>query len=226
MAQDPYTDDANTLSKFLEEPETLRDFLNRRKRELAAQVAALKGQIAPKEQELRDIDAAIAALPAVAPDHASARNALISSATRNALISSADHKNGLTVTLRSGQNWLAADATHVHAPAALKKSPYQQMTIKELVVQALIDNFPQGATAPEIRAFIRDAYDRDIESSSLRPQMHRLKSDGKLVTASAVVGSGDVWNLEPQARMLYARYDHPTSRSAMKELQDDPSSNE
>ena len=40
---------ANALTKFMEEPESLRSFLERRKRELAAQVAALRGQIGPKD---------------------------------------------------------------------------------------------------------------------------------------------------------------------------------
>jgi hypothetical protein len=37
-------------------------------------------------------------------------------------------------------------------------------------------------------------------------------------------GSGDtMWNLLPKARLLYSKYDHPTSRLAMKELlQDEP----
>lgn len=94
---------------------------------------------------------------------------------------------------------------------------YAQMTIKELVVQALIDHFPEGATLAGIRDFIRDAYARTIQSSSLRPQMHRLKASNVLVQDD----SSDLWNLRPEKRFEYALFDHPTSRADMKELQDD-----
>jgi hypothetical protein len=35
--------------------------------------------------------------------------------------------------------------------------PYADKTIKQLVVQALFDHFPNGGTAADIRDFIRDA---------------------------------------------------------------------
>src|SRR5205807_5350620 len=88
---------------------------------------------------------------------------------------------------------------------------YQTMTQKELVVQAILDNFKNGGTAAEIRDFIRDAYGIVIAPSSLRPQMHRLKADGVLTHDP----STDTWNLVPDKRVGYALYDHPTSRAAM-----------
>jgi hypothetical protein len=45
--------------------------------------------------------------------------------------------------------------------------------------------------------------------------MHRLKADGILTQQV------ENWNLDPHKRQLYAMYDHPTSRAAMKELQDE-----
>jgi hypothetical protein len=47
-------------------------------------------------------------------------------------------------------------------------------TIKEMVIQALLDRFPKGALLADIRDFIQDAYGRDLLPSSLRTQMHRL----------------------------------------------------
>jgi hypothetical protein len=61
------------------------------------------------------------------------------------------------------------------------------------------------------------AYGRKILPSSLRPQMNRLKADGVLVYDS----STDTWNLTPEKRLGYVMFDHPMSRKAMQELQDD-----
>jgi hypothetical protein len=186
---------------FGEQPGTLRGFLSSRKRELTSQVAALKGQILPLERELREIEIAIEALPPPAPTSLSdaALNYPI-----NQGLSSAKMTFGLAELGRT-----------VH-------ERFKSMTIKELVVQALLDAFPNGASPAQIRDFIRDAYGREVEPASLRPQLHRLKSDGKLMVVT--FGSGDtMWNLLPKARLLYSKYDHPTSRLAMKELlQDEP----
>jgi hypothetical protein len=97
-------------------------------------------------------------------------------------------------------------------------STYATRTIKELVVQALLDHFTNGASAADIRDFIRSAYGKTIEPSSLRPQLHRLKADNVLTHDT----SWDGWNLTPNKRRSFKLYDHPTSRRVMKELQDDP----
>ena len=89
------------------------------------------------------------------------------------------------------------------------------MTHKELVIQALIDHFPKGATVAEIRDFISNAYGRPVEQNTLRPQMHRLKAD------SVLIQDEEVWNLNPEKRRLYAMYNHPSTRAAMPELKDD-----
>jgi hypothetical protein len=91
-------------------------------------------------------------------------------------------------------------------------------TIKEMVIQALLDRFPKGGTLNEIRDFVRDAYGRNIPPSSLRTQMHRLRVDGVLGQEP----STDTWNFRDGKRKLYAMYDHPSSRRAMRELKDDP----
>jgi hypothetical protein len=91
---------------------------------------------------------------------------------------------------------------------------YERLTIKQLVVQALVDHFKSGGTAIGIRDFIQDAYGRDILPSSLRPQLHRLKSAGILGQDQ----STDTWDFRDGMRR---RYDHPSSIAAMTELQDD-----
>ncbi len=66
-------------------------------------------------------------------------------------------------------------------------------SIRSLIIQAMLAK-PQflanGATAPELREFIRDAYGREIERTSLSPQLSRLKDDGLL----ALTTDG-VWRL-------------------------------
>lgn len=173
--------------------ETAYALLQWRKRELTAQIAAIKGQLAPKEAELVQIEKALTILEPP-PDYVS---------PEAALKSFLDNTSG------------AADAKRSIDPK------YANMTIKELVIQALIDHFPKGGTMMEIRDFIRLGYGRTIEPSSLRPQMHRLKAAGILGQDP----STDTWNFRDGKRSLYAMYDHPTSRAAMKELKDDPPEN-
>jgi hypothetical protein len=88
------------------------------------------------------------------------------------------------------------------------------LTIKELVIRALIDNFPDGGTTVDIRDFIQDAYGRDIMPSSLRPQLHRLKTDEVLGHEQ----STDTWNFRDGKRQQYMMMQWPSS--AIKELRD------
>lgn len=71
--------------------------------------------------------------------------------------------------------------------------PDGKPSIRSLIIQAMLAK-PQflthGATAPELREFIRDAYGREIERTSLSPQLSRLKDDGLL----ALTTEG-VWRL-------------------------------
>lgn len=58
-------------------------------------------------------------------------------------------------------------------------SPYDKLTIKQLVRKALDEHFTNGATANELLDFFRDAWGRnDIMRTSLSPQLSRLKRDG------------------------------------------------
>jgi len=180
--------------------ETTNQFLDRREKELVAQIAALRGQLSPKEAELSQIQRMRASLTIAGGNVLTSHNALAAVVTPNSSANVA--YNNALVSVIGGQS----------AP------PYPTMTIKELTIQALLDHFPNGGTAAEIRDFIRDAYRRTVEPSSLRPQMHRLKAAGSLVHDA----STDTWNLDPRKRQLYTMYDHPTSRRGMPELQDDP----
>jgi hypothetical protein len=172
--------------------ETLLEFLTRRERDLAAKIVALRGQLDPLEAELAQIKE-----------------------TRNRLRFALPDLHGrpvLTDPLAS----IAEDKTAQSSP---QQAPHRfaEMTIKELIIQSMIDAFPRGATTAELKAFIRVGFGREIEPGSLRSQLRRLK-ENEILGQEA---SDDKWNFRNGKRALYARYDHPTSRRAMKELQDD-----
>ncbi len=59
-----------------------------------------------------------------------------------------------------------------------RTSPYQNMTMKQLVVKALKEHFNDGATTRELLTYFRDAWDRDIKRLSLSPQLNRLLQAG------------------------------------------------
>lgn len=191
--------------------ETTIQFLDRREKELLAQIAALRGQLGPKEAELVQVQRAKAALTSSAPG--------LLSGTLPAL----NNPGVLTGYADAFEPFLGGSTEIGNANAlwgglaALARKSYAEMTIKELVVQCLLDAFPDGATAAEIRKFIRDGYAKEIEPSSLRPQMHRLRADGVLAHNDQT----DIWNLDSTRRRLYTMYNHASSRAAMKELQDD-----
>jgi hypothetical protein len=187
--------------------ENLYGFLERRERELRHQIAALKGQIAQIQGQLAQREHELAEIVRVQASRTVAGGpiAALTQTNNNALVSGEISDK-------------ATFAGTVSTPPELARR-FAEMTIKELVVQSLLDNFPNGATAAQIREFIRDAYGRPIEPSSLRPQMHRLKADA-ILEQNAL--SGDIWNLNPAAKVGFRMYDHPTSRKAMKALQDEP----
>ncbi len=188
--------------------ETIYAFLERRERELEQQIAALQGQLEPKQAELAALRRSKNAL------NIGSGNALsggVNLGNINALaapfaLSPDSPSNGLGMLGNPPpSNTLAA-------------APYAGWTIKQMVVQAFLDHFRRGATSQQLREFIHVAYGRPIDPSSLRPQMHRLKGAGGLEHDS----STDKWNLTKDARAKYTMYNHPSSRAAMEELKDDP----
>jgi hypothetical protein len=200
--------------------ESLREFLDRRERELTHRVSAIQGELAQVQAELAEVGNARAALVShkmIAEEGGEFRldGAGASIVHHKVVSASASQTIGIN----------QQDATAVLGGVAAKGevgsfTRYESMTIKEMVVQALLDHFPKGGTMTEIRDFIRNAYGRTIEPSSLRPQMHRLK-------ASEILGQDpttDTWNFRDGKRAQYAFYTvtrGDRARAAMKELKDD-----
>jgi len=236
--------------------ESTLPFLYRRRRELIAQIAALRGQLAPKERELEQVDkmlttvgapldASAELLPqrnsnAVITDYAAALRPFIEHDDKFKDFVEHDHKfkemveqlktaTGVSpetlqklkeLTVFPGSTEIEAIKKAIEGFSAQVVAPsqkYVNMTIKELVIQALIDHFPKGGTMMEIRDFIRLGYGKTIEPSSMRPQMHRLKADGILGQDALT----DTWDFQDSKRRQYTMYDHPSSRAAMEELKDD-----
>lgn len=208
--------------------ETAHHLLQRRRRELEAQISALKGQLAPKEAELAQIDKMLAVAgppPASVAPSIPQRNSNPTDATDyvSMLLPFLENAETIDQARESIRGMLPAaqDVEEIRkvirdlAVALVPEPKFAHMTIKGLAVQALIDHFPHGGKVADIREFIRVGYSRDVDTASLRPQMHRLKADNVLVQ------NGEIWNLDPRKRRLYAQYNHPSSRAAMPELKDE-----
>jgi hypothetical protein len=98
-----------------------------------------------------------------------------------------------------------SDVDLVHS----RHQQFAQMTIKQLVMQALHAKHPDGFDTTQLREFIRDAYNRAIAPDSLRPQLLRLKSDNWIEARE------NVWYLTKWALV----HDHPRSMN----VNDEPS---
>jgi hypothetical protein len=88
---------------------------------------------------------------------------------------------------RQFANFPEADRARMGFPMAMRQShrlmeqTYSaNLTIKQLIMKAMRAHFKDGATAADLRDFIKDAYGRDIERASFSPQLSRLKAQGLL----------------------------------------------
>ncbi len=186
--------------------ETTIHFIQRRTQEVTAQIAALEGQLAPLKAELEKLNRIrgiwheeAAGSPVIVGVLSSAQDALSGKGAASFL--------------------LAPSSASLSVKRAAPDQRYAQMTIKELIIQAFLDQFKTGARAQELRDFIPVAYRREIEPASLRSALHRLKNDGVLEFDESM----ELWILKQERRRMYLLYDHPSRRAAMRELQDDPS---
>jgi hypothetical protein len=144
--------------------ETLREFFGRRERELSNRAIAVQRELEMIALELAEIRKARAALPAT------------------------EDEMSRFISEDVGLGEILADiktSPHIPDPEdAMTASPYDNMTIKQLVVQALRDNRGfrrEGASTEQLREFIGHAYGRHIDRSSLTPQLSRLREDKLLV---------------------------------------------
>jgi len=158
--------------------ETLRSFLERRERELTHQVAALCGQIESKRAELAEIQrvrATLAPSPPSPPDVSSFERA-------------ADD-------IRAAPNRPRVDLMQqTDNPPVAVPSSNEKLTIKSMILTALSSHYHDGATPAELRIFIKNVFRREIDRTSMSPQLARLREDG------AVEQTDRKWRLSERAR--------------------------
>lgn len=182
----------------------LRDFLDERESELLAEITRLRAQLVPLESELSLVRRAkVAVGPRPHPDQrkqleeelASIERAFQKSASLMPPISKetedflADAGEATGANDRGAEVVAALDemkTTIAEVQSAMADSfaqlrnPHANLTMKQLAVKALEEQFPHGATTRQLIDFFRDAWGREIERTNLSPQLSRLYQEGKI----------------------------------------------
>lgn len=156
--------------------ETLRSFLERRERELTHQLAALRGHIESKQRELAEIQQVRANLPWL-PDTTA-------------------FEVGAKVATTAAANRPRVDLMQQtdNPPVSGVSPSNEKLTIKAMILTALSAHFHDGATPAELRTFIKDVFGREIDRTSMSPQLARLREEG------AVEQSDTKWRLSERER--------------------------
>lgn len=141
----------------------VRSYLADREKQLKAELAALRERITPIERELFEIGLAQKAVGTVASEPFQAP--LFQT-------SPDEHVDKEAADLWKEYKRILAERT---------ASPYFRLTIKDLVLKALEEQFKSGATAQELLEFFASAWGRDdIARTSLSPQLSRLRAEKKI----------------------------------------------
>jgi hypothetical protein len=178
-----------TVTSHMDRKETVYELLDRRQRELTHEIAALSGEIDARKTELAHVESAKRQIDLMGgndaarfgkPKHGAIEG--VGAKGVAAEIESAPQSSGIE---RFADGVFATDSglrktaqTVKQATDLYRSLQFKHLTIKELIIKALNDHFANGATAGELREFIRNAYGRDIDRSSLTPQLSRLKDEG------------------------------------------------
>ena len=150
--------------------EDLATFALRRKKELEAQISALRGLLVPKEAELDQINQVIATL-----GH-----------NKKQEPSESDFTDGQQV-----------DPPHAATlPKSVTINGYAvHLTIKEMILSALRDHFHEGATPSELSEYFRMVYSKDVDRNSISPQLARLREEGLVENINALSGKWQIVGL-------------------------------
>jgi hypothetical protein len=186
--------------------ESLRTFLDRREKQLTEDIAARHSELAPMEAELAEVRRAKGALGIPQVVQLSARSGSMAMAGVDGALPDSpltlrsreqDHEVAVQIATErhrhpaavTGVLTLQEDADHSSGHGVVSPSPYEHLTMKQLIMKALTEHFQSGATAKQFREFFRDAWARNIDRASLSPQLSRLRSD-KIIDRE-----GNVWFL-------------------------------
>lgn len=141
---------------------TITQLMDKREKEVTEQIGHLRKQLAPLEAELAQIRVAKAAMKVDEPTQST---------------------QPAELTIKS-----VPFLDVFGLPPML--GAYQHLTMKQLTVKALKEQFRNGATANQLIAFFKNAWGRtDVVRSSLSPQLSRLQEDGYIKR------EGRVWHL-------------------------------
>lgn len=149
---------------------TLRDFLVTREQELLQAISELHAALMPLEAELAEVRRAKGALGMTSPNSGGIDAADWGTAMARMLPAYQGNNERLEENTGPGLGYLAS----------LLPSPYSHLTMKQLVLKALVEHFTDGATTRQLLAFFRDAWGRDIARANLSPQLSRLMRDGMI----------------------------------------------
>jgi hypothetical protein len=150
--------------------ETLREFLDRRERELTNRLVVSESVTSSIKVELAEVRHAKDAL-----DGPYGILEALEMGTSHGLVPPSQAASLAALSA------IASSSTSPYSTSASELSPYHRVSIRQLILMALDQNSNfrnTGASANALREFIRDAYGRDIERTSFSPQLSRLRDEG------------------------------------------------
>jgi hypothetical protein len=158
--------------------ESLREFLDRRERELLIELIPAENQVLAIRAELAEIHHAKASLEASAEQ-----------LTDEVHSSEAADQPAATPQLEAEPHFLGRytqpSYRRLHYFGGLADGPLtlrqERLSIKQMILTVLEHDVKfrrYGATASEIRESIKNGFGREIEGTSLSPQLSRLRDDG------------------------------------------------
>jgi hypothetical protein len=155
--------------------ESVREFLDRRERELLVELVPVEAHADAIRAELKEIRHARAGLMDGRQQIISETQRIVSETTLE--FTPAEPTSDVGNVLPPHSN----SAVTVLEQVAALWGAEQHRTIKQLVMEALEQHVPfrrYGATTGELRRYIHDQYDKVFEVTSLSPQLSRLKDEG------------------------------------------------
>lgn len=177
--------------------EPLYAYLERRERELTAQLSALKGQVAARETELAHVRSAQRIIGNLGGDDQKRFGVPEKPASALSGVAVA-----LGVASKQFSDQMTASGKEIAEALQRVMGTSEIPTIKQLIVRALYDHFiTTGATASELRQYIQDAYGRTVTHASISPQLSRLKADGALQHSV----ESDKWKLADFQKLTVAK---------------------
>jgi hypothetical protein len=170
--------------------ETLHAYLQRRERELIHQIAAFRGELAPRERELTEVRQAMSAVGLKTGNALTDMLVLSEDGLAKEVTNFVECKRVSNTLI---ENSVPRAFTFNEAMAAQSETSVE--TIKQLVLRAFTDHFHDGATPLELRTYINDAYGREIDRTSMGPQLSRMRDEGVLIQPLGTLDEGK-WRLK------------------------------